>query len=188
MIESVAKPIAGWLCYRDLFTYAGLGEMGSTTAKTVNIRADINWASSVVIQALGRHTGMIRFQSVDTMSGPGSFGRLVMIAIAAIRAPINGANLSCTRFGRARMNAGQTPLETELAVDVIRTSQRAGLDRQNASVVLDELAGLINGQPPEPAQDIRECYDLVYHRPLPDYAAKYERIKEELSRLNLSFG
>ncbi len=85
------------------------------------------------------------------------------------------------------MNAGQTPLETELAVDVIRASQKAGFNRQNASTVLDKLAAMVNGQPPEPAQDIRQCYDLVYHRPLPDYAAKYERIKEELARLGLQF-
>ncbi len=185
MIESVAKPIAGWMCYRDQFGYAGVGDMRSTTRKTVELTADINWASSVVIQALGRHTGYITMQGIDTFSGPGSLGRLVMVAIAAIRAPINGANLSCTRYGRAMMNAGQTPLETELAVQVVRAGQKAGLDRRTANPVLDKLAAMVNGKPPEPAQDIREIYDLVHHQPLPAYAEKYERIKEELAKLGL---
>ncbi|MCL4535110.1 MAG: monomethylamine:corrinoid methyltransferase [Bacteroidetes bacterium] len=185
MIESVAKPIAGWMVYRDQFSYAGVGEIGSTTKKIVDINPLINWASSVVIQSLGRHTGMIRFQGVDTMSGPGSLGRLVMVAIAGIRAPINGANLCATRFGRARMNTGQTPLETELLVDVVRASQKAGLNRQNAGAVLNKLAAMLNGKPPEPAQDIREIYDLVHHRPLPDYAAKYTQMVEELARIEV---
>jgi methylamine---corrinoid protein Co-methyltransferase len=187
MIESVAKPIAGWMCYRDQLGYAGVGDARSTTRKVVSINPQVNWASSVVIQALGRHTGYIRMQGIDTDSGPGSFGRLVMTAIAAIRAPINGAHLSCTRYGRAPMNGGQTPLETEFAVEVIRAAQRAGLNRRNSGPILDALASMVNGKPPEPPQDIRQCYDLVHHRPLPDYEAKYHHIKEELGRLGLQF-
>jgi methylamine--corrinoid protein Co-methyltransferase len=187
MIESVAKPIAGWICYRDQLGYSGVGDARSTTRKLVDIGPQINWASSVVIQTLGRQTGYIRMQGIDTFSGPGSLGRLVMVAIAAIRAPLNGAHLSCTRYGRAPMNAGQTPLESEFAVEVIRASQRAGLHRGNAGSILDALAAMVNGKPAEPPQDIRQCYDLVRHKPSAEYAALYRQLKAELDKMGLPF-
>ena len=40
---------------------------------------------------------------------------------------------------------------------------------------------------PEPGLPIQECYDLVRHEPLPNYRQVYQRVKEELAALGLTF-
>jgi hypothetical protein len=64
---------------------------------------------------------------------------------------------------------------------------RTGLDRGSANELLGKLNTRLEGMVAEPTLHINECYDLVNHRPLPDYERKYLQIKEELARLGLNF-
>jgi hypothetical protein len=108
--------------------------------------------------------------------------------MGCIAAPINGANLNTSRHQRAKMNTGLTPLEPEWRYEVCLASIRSGLDRQTAPAVLEALASKLHGREVEPAQSITECYDLVHHRPLPDYEQIYLRVKADLTAMGVDFG
>lgn len=99
---------------------------------------------------------------------------------------MNGANLGIPRQRRARINASQDPLMAEWAFEVAKGAVDARLTRAQADAVLRKLYALIQGQPVERGvEHIRECYDLVNHRPSPDYLRIYLQLKEELARLGL---
>jgi hypothetical protein len=73
-------------------------------------------------------------------------------------------------------------------MEVADATLRAGLNRQTAGEVMRRLIPLLDGQAVEAPNNINECYDLVYHRPKPDYQAIYESVKEEFSQGGLNFG
>ncbi len=64
---------------------------------------------------------------------------------------------------------------------------RAGFDRGRASDVLSKLAEKLSACKPEPGYAIQECYDLLNHKPHPDFADAYKKVKDELSKLGLEF-
>jgi methylamine--corrinoid protein Co-methyltransferase len=190
IIESIVKALAGWICYRDDTSYAGVTHIGHTLDHTYNIDPIQLWAASVVFQALNRYTNTIAFGTnvPGGDSGPGTETRLLALAMGCIAAPINGANLNTSRHQRAKMNTGLTPLEPEWRYEVCLASVRSGLDRQSAPAVLEALADKLHGREVEPAQSITECYDLVHHRPLPDYEQIYLRVKADLTAMGVDFG
>ena len=51
-----------------------------------------------------------------------------------------------------------------------------------------KMADKMKGRAAEaPYHDIREFYDLVHHRPLPEFERIYLKVKEGLIRLGLDF-
>jgi len=85
------------------------------------------------------------------------------------------------------MNAGQTPVEAEFMVEVSDAVLKAGLDRSRASEMLVKLAEKLSTRQPRPGYTIQECYDLVNHRPSPEFQKIYMSVKEELSTMGLDF-
>jgi len=120
-------------------------------------------------------------------SGPGTESSLLEVAYRTIEATINGANLYAPRHSRARMNAGQTPLEGEFMVEVSDATLAAGLDRKRGGELLARLTQKLEGRQPEPGFTIQECYDLVNHRPSPEYGQIHKQVKEQLTELGLVF-
>ncbi len=190
IIEGIVKPIAGWMCYRDHTSYAGVSHVDHTLRTAFGVEPAQFWATSAVCQALNRYTNTICFggNAAGGDSGPGTATRLMALTIGCLPTPINGMNLLTSRHQRAKMNTGLTPLEPEWRYEVATASIRTGLTRQTAPAVLDGLAERLNGRPVEPAQSITDCYDLVHHRPLPEYQRIYEQVKEEVARLGVDFG
>ena len=186
IIEGIVKPITAMLVYRDNINYVGVEPLQGVSALSIPLQP-FNWARSVVCQALNRHTHTICMQWVIPTSGPGTENSLLEIAIRSIEAPINGSNLYAVRHSRARMNAGQTPLEAEWMQEVADATQRAGLTRETAVEVLWSLANRLESRQPESGYHISECYDLVHHKPSPEYEQLYKGTKEELGSLGLSF-
>ncbi|MCL5027037.1 MAG: monomethylamine:corrinoid methyltransferase [Chloroflexi bacterium] len=187
VVEGMVKPIVGFLAYRDRLSYAGVGTMARTTTRTINADPRVVWGSSVVCQALNRHTNVITFGAGGGggSSGPGTETHLVDCAMQAVVTPINGNNLTGARQGRARMNASQSPLEAEWKWEVAEATMRAGLTRDNAGEVLSRLAARIQGKPPEPGLYIPDIYDLVRHQPKPAYREIYLRVKEQVAAAGL---
>ncbi|MDP2953191.1 MAG: monomethylamine:corrinoid methyltransferase, partial [Chloroflexota bacterium] len=142
---------------------------------------------SVVDQALNKYTNVICLAWVIPTSGPGTENHLLEVAIRSIEATINGAGLYAPRHSRAAMNAGQTPLEAEFMVEVSDATLRAGLDRQRAGDILLKLTETLKGRQPEPGKPIQEIYDLVNHRPKPEFERVYREVKEQLVALGLEF-
>jgi hypothetical protein len=186
IIEGIAKPLAAMLVYRDYINYVGVEPLRGVSALDIPLQP-FNWARSVVCQALNNYTHTICMQWVIPTAGPGTETNLLEIAIRSVEAPINGCNLYAVRHSRAKMNAGQTPLEAEWMCEVADATQRAGLTRETANELLWTLAERLKGRSPEAGEPITECYDLVHHRPSPEYQRIYQQVKEEIASLGLRF-
>jgi len=187
IIEGIVKSLGGFLVYRDTLCNTGVGALASTTTRTMSLDAHHSWAGSVVFQALHRHTGTVCFGGGGNSAGPGTETHLWEMAFGAIRAPVNGANLYIPRQGRAQMNASQTPLDAEWVYEVAKATMNTGLDRGQVSELLGRVAAKVEGRQPEDPVHITECYDLVHHRPLPEYERIYLEVKEELASMGLAF-
>jgi methylamine--corrinoid protein Co-methyltransferase len=189
LIESIVQVLSGWINYRDIACWGGVRWASLTaSAKVIDVRIPEVWATSVWAQALHRHTNYILFRGAGGISGPGCESYLLEAASQAVILPINGLNVHISRQGRARMNASQSPLDAEWGYEVAAAVMRAGLTRESAGDLLLKIAEKMKGRPVEaPYHDIREFYDLVHHKPLPDYERAYLKVKEELASLGLNF-
>lgn len=186
IIEGICKPLMAMMCYHDWIHYTGVEHVQSLSAMKILLQP-YNWARSVVNQVLNTKTNTICMAWVIPTSGPGTETGLIENAIRSIEAPINGASLYAFRRSRAKMNAGQTPLEAEWMLEVADATQRAGLTRETATPILWQLAEKMKGRMPEEGYPIQECYDLVRHKPSPEYECIYLSVKEDLGTLGLEF-
>ena len=186
MIEGIVRPIIGYMCYGDTLHYTGVEHLGYVMGERIVLHP-MNWARSVVYQALNRNTNLIYMDWNITCSGLCTETALLENAIRSIEATVNGAALYEPRVSRARMNAGQTPLEPEFMIEVSDAALNAGLKRKDAGKVLQQIAAQLKGKDPEPGKTISECYDLVKHQPSQDYRAVYETVKKTLTNLGLEF-
>jgi hypothetical protein len=191
IIESIAKSIHGWICYRDTTCSAGVGSLSATIEKNFRITDEQFWGSSVVGQALTSNTNLILFglsMAGGGRSGPGTETHLVEGGINAIAATLNGGGLYIVRQSRARMNSAQTPLEAEWAMEVAEAVIRTGLKKNTATAVTRRLLDQLNGKPVEPPHSVMDCYDLVHHKPKPAYQDIYFKVKERFAQAGLNFG
>jgi methylamine--corrinoid protein Co-methyltransferase len=184
IVEGVAKPLTAMLCYRAYVNYTGVENVHTVSALTVPLQP-LNWARSVVNQALNRFSHIICMAWVIPTSGPGTETHLYEIALRTIEATLNGANLYAPRHSRALMNTGQTPLDGEFMVEISDAVIASGMDRNEANGILIKLAELLKERKPEPGIPIQECYDLVHHRPKPVLEKAYSTVKQSLSSLGL---
>lgn len=180
IIAGIVKTIGGWICYRDVLTNTGVWDIRVGTAKNTGVSPQKVWGCSVVLQTLNRKTNFICFGDTATPSGPGTEAHLIELGIIAIYSAINGANLYIPRKFRARMNAGQTPLEAEFMSEVADATVRAGINREEGNEIVKRLAKKLENREVENGpDDIRDCYDLVYHKPKNDYEQIYLKVKKE---------
>ncbi|MBN1401997.1 MAG: monomethylamine:corrinoid methyltransferase [Anaerolineae bacterium] len=185
LIEGVAKALAAMLVYGVQVNVVGVEGQPRPRASGSMLRPTA-WARSVVTQALNTHTDMICMALGFSASGAGTHSNLAEIALRAIEAHINGANLYVARHSRAQMNAGQTPLEARWLAAVADAARRARLNRAQAGAICARVAESLGE--PEPGQEIEACYDLMAAQPRPTYARIYAELKEELSGWGLDFG
>ena len=76
------------------------------------------------------------------------------------------------------VNARQTPLEAEWVYEVATATMKSGLGKGQVSELLRRVAAKADGRAPEDPVPISECYDLVHHRPSPDYERIYLEVEE----------
>ena len=186
IVEGVAKALTAMICYRVYVNYTGVENVRTVSALTIPLQP-FNWARSVVNQALNWYSNIICMAWIIPTSGPGTETHLIETSLRSIEAAINGANLYAPRHSRAQINAGQTPVEAELMIEVADATMKAGLDREGASEALGKLAEELKTREPEPGYTIQECYDLVNHKPKPDFKDAYMKVKDRLSKLGLDF-
>ncbi len=184
IIEGIAKPIAAMIAYRDYINYTGVEHIHMLNGRQI-LLPWVNWARSIVNQALNRFTHTICMRWIIPISGPGTVQNLLECAMQSIEAPINGMNLYAPRHCRTTPNHGQTPLEAEWMIEVSDAVIEQGFDRQGANELLEKIAKCLENEKPAEGYDITECYDLIHHRPLPDYQRVYENCKGELDNIGL---
>jgi methylamine---corrinoid protein Co-methyltransferase len=186
IVEGIAKPIAAMMAYRDYINYTGIEHIHMLNARQV-LLPGVNWARSIVNQALNRFTHTICMRWVIPTSGPGTVLNLLEVAMQSIEAPINGMNLYAPRQCRTATNRGQTPLEAEWMIAVSDAVIDQGVDRQGANALLARIAHRIQGEKPAEGYAISECYDLVRHKPLPVYADACREAGVELKNMGFEF-
>ncbi len=186
IVEGVAKALTAMICYRVYVNYTGVENVRTVSALTIPLQP-LNWARSVVNQALNRYSNIICMAWIIPTSGPGTETHLLETSLRSIEAALNGANLYAPRHSRAQMNAGQTPVEAELMIEVADATMKSGIDRGRASEILGKLAEELSTRKPETGHTIQECYDLVNHRPSPEFHNIYMKVKNDLSKLGLDF-
>lgn len=184
IIEGIAKPIAAMIAYRNYIHYTGVEHVHMLNGRQILVPG-VNWARSVVNQALNRFTHTICMRWVIPTSGSGTELNLLECAMHSIEAPINDMNLYAPRHCRTTTNHGQTPLEAEWAIEVSDAVIEQGLDRKAANDFLVKLAERFEGKQPQDGFSITECYDLIHHRPKPDYERTYLDVKKQLSDMGL---
>ena len=184
IVEGIAKPIACMIAYRDYIHYTGVEHIHMLNGRQILVPG-INWARSVVNQALNRFTHTICMRWVIPTSGPGTELNLLEVAMQSIEAPINGMNLYAPRHCRTTINHGQTPLEAEWMIEISDAVIDQGFDRQGASELLTKLAKRLENEKPAPGYDIAECYDLIHHKPMPNYEKAYLSVKSQLTEMGL---
>ena len=185
IIEGIAKPIAAMIAYRDYINYTGVEHVHMLNGRQILV-PHVNWARSVVNQALNRFTHTICMRWVIPTSGPGTDLCLWEGAMQSIEAPINGMNLYAPRHCRTTVNHGQTPLEAEWMIEVSDAVIEQGFDRQAGNELLGRIAARFENQKPAEGYDIGECYDLVHHQPKEPYREIYSSVKAELREMGLA--
>lgn len=185
IIEGIAKPIAAMIAYRDYIHYTGVEHIHMLNARQILVPG-VNWARSVVNQALNRFTHTICMRWVIPTSGPGTELNLLEVAMQSIEASINGMNLYAPRHCRTTVNHGQTPLEAEWMIEVSDASINQGLDRQSANAFLAKLSSKFEQETPQEGYDITECYDLIHHKPKLEYERVYISVKEQITKMGLN--
>jgi hypothetical protein len=180
IIEAIVKAMGGWLVYRTISCGTGVYSIQFSTSKKMKFEPEKLWADSIVFQALNTWTNTICLGDLGGQSGPGTETHLMEGGINAIRKAVNGANLWTPRQARARMNASMTPLESEFLIEVGDAIIKSGMTRKEANIIIKNLTDKIEGQDVEDGpNDIRECYDLVHHRPTEAYRQIYQKVKNQ---------
>jgi len=185
IVEGIAKPIAAMIAYRDYINYTGVEHIHMLNGRQI-LAPGVNWARSVVNQALNRFTHTICMRWIIPTSGSGTEANLLEIAMQSIEAPINGMNLYAPRHCRTTMNHGQTPLEAEWMIEVSDSVIGQGIDRKTANDILLKIAKTFEGEKPQTGFDITECYDLIHHNPKPEYQRTYTDVKERLKNIGVN--
>jgi len=186
IIEGVAKALTAMICYRVYVNCTGVEHIRTAKGSATHPQP-LSWARSVVNQALNRHSNIICMAWIASSSGPGTELNLLETAARAIEAVANGANLYAPRHLTPRMNAGQTPVQPELMIEVADAVIRAGMGRDGAAETLGSLARQLEGRDTERGYTIQECYDLVNHKPNSDFLQIYLKVKDYLHTLGLDF-
>ena len=186
IIEGIAKPIAAMIAYRDYINYTGVEHIHMLNGRKI-LLPWVNWARSIVNQALNRYSHTICMRWVIPTSGSGTELNLLEVAMQSIEAPINGMNLYAPRHCRTTANHGQTPFEAEWMIQVSDAVIDQGFDRKSANDLLEKIAKRLENEQPADGYAITDCYDLIHHRPLPLYQKAYENVKKSLSDMGLKF-
>jgi len=189
LIEALVEVLTGWIVYRDMACWGSVRAVAAyASAKEIPVMSAEVWATSVYSQALNRNTNYILFIGAGSLSGPGCETQLLEVAYKAVTIPINGANVHITRQGRARMNASISPLDAEWAFEVATAVMNNNLDRHSAGELVRKIGELLKGRAREaPYHSINEFYDMVRNKPLPAFEKAYLDVKEQISRLGLTF-
>jgi methylamine--corrinoid protein Co-methyltransferase len=185
VVEAIAKCIAAWMVYRDLLHNVGVSRLalGRDVAGTPCVLQ-----TSTVHEALCRNTNLIVFGGVGTGGvGPGSEMCLREKALSAFVSTITGSNIYIPRAYRPNLNEGQTPLEVEFMVEVSDATLKSGIRRKEAGQILKKMCWRYIGKPIPPSRSIRECYDLIRHRPSGEYEEIYKLVKSDLAGMGLRF-
>ena len=147
MLETIAKHLVGWICYRDHFSY---GPNVQTQAELLagrspQLRVQVaalppNWVTYVIARAIQRNTRLIVFGSgvhgEPGAGGAGSVTSLLALARNTIATTILGSNVS----------GGYTPYHGEWLVQVADATVKARLTGDEIPDLMARIDGVIRAK------------------------------------------
>jgi len=181
IIETIAKALAAWICYRDQMQYtvhiAGPGgllprwEMAMEKGGAEARRGAGIWPIYVANRALAENTNIIRFGAFERSPGVGGIGSetsLLYIAGDAMASTVLGCNLPCI--------AGNSPAPyfVEFRARVSDATVRAGIGRKDVGGILKGIDKAIGERVRGPVADYGDRRMLAYK----DFQKFFEPIKE----------
>ena len=184
IVEGIAKPIAAMIAYRDTLHYTGVEHIHMLNGRQI-LMPWVNWARSVVNQALNRCANTICMRWVIPTSGSATVLNLLEIAMQCAEAVVNGMNLYAPRHCRTTTNNGQTPFEAEWMIEVSDRIVELGWDRNAVNGFLAKLAKAFEGKTPQTGYGITDCYDLIRHKPKPVYEEAIQLARKQLTEMGL---
>jgi len=145
------------------------------------------WCQAMVGQALARNTKIVALNDIYVVSGPGTKELLYECAADAIVGTVCGFNMQGAGTTGGFKTDHTTGLEARFIAEVSRAA--LGLKRQDASELARELLShyqdtLLN---PDRGRPFPEVYDVETVQPKEEWLDIYYTVKEDLSRLGLSF-
>lgn len=140
MLETIAKHLVGWICYRDQFSYGPVvySQAELVHGRNVNLRVDVeqlppNWATYVIARAIQRHSNLVVFgagiRGASGTGGPMSVSHLLAAARNVIATTVLGSNIS----------GGSTPYHGEWLIQVSDATVNANITRHEIPTLLRQL-------------------------------------------------
>ena len=193
IVETIVKVLSGWIIYHNQISETGVYDFRHVTGKA---RVLHSFEDSIAHQALCRNTNAIRTAAINCVFELGSEMYLWEIAAQAIKNTLNGANFTTlnTKSGlRAKVgkipgiDAMQTPLDVEFAIEVSDAVLNSGIKREDGAEIVQKIEEKLANKQWGEYKTIRECYDLVKHKSSQEYENKYYKVKKDLIDLGLEF-
>ena len=151
-----------------------------------NCGRDGVWANSVAIQAVSRNTRFMRNKIVNETAGPCTEMFLYEAAVGLMNHCVSGASKTTQpRSAGGKFKDHLTPLEAWWCGEVFKSC--AGMTRKQANEIAKRIIPKYEAQlaAPPKGKSVRECFNLDTMEPSPEYAAIYDRVKNELIDLGM---
>jgi hypothetical protein len=154
-----------------------------------NTSSPMLWLVSVYSQAIARNTHLLNECVSMAAAGPATKMLFYELAAHAVAATVSGANLVAAGIARDKYPERVATLEIQTASEVGHVVARMGMDRKEANRLVRALLARYEKQIPQAplGSKFSELYDLERVTPLPEYAALYAEVREELSGLGLNY-
>lgn len=173
MVETIAKGVAAWMCYRDHFQYGPYvfshDELVSGSGHSFRVKATgppPNWVSYVIARAWQRNTNLIMFGSglhgERGAGGEGSETNLLAEAQDTMASTVMGSNVG----------GGFTPYHAEWAVQVSDATVKARIRREEVKGLWEKLNTIIREKRPE--EKVPEGYAFVGDRRMTVYRGDFD--------------
>jgi methylamine--corrinoid protein Co-methyltransferase len=144
MLETIAKHLVGWICYRDHFSY---GPNVQTQAELLSGRNPLlrvkkedlppNWVTYVIARAIQRNTNLIvfgaGFRGEPGVGGSGSVTSLLSLARNIVATTVLGSNVS----------GGFTPYHGEWLVQVSDATVKARVKGEEVKEIMERIDNVI---------------------------------------------
>lgn len=147
------------------------------------------WCLSVSNQAITRNTNMVYHSIANQVAGPGTEMLLHESLVCMVNMAVTGvSNVVGTRSAGGRLTDYLTPLEHQFAGEVFKAA--AGMSREQGNEIAkkfipkyqDQLVDKPDGRP------FQELYNLETMKPIAEWQAMYDKVKQEAIDAGLPLG
>jgi methylamine--corrinoid protein Co-methyltransferase len=182
MLETIAKHLVGWICYRDHFSYGPnvqtqaellSGRSPHLRVKTVDLPP--NWVTYVIARAIQRNTNLIvfgaGFHGEPGIGGSGSVTSLLSLARNIVSTTVLGSNIG----------GGFTPYHGEWLVQVSDATVKARIKGEEVKGFMERIDNVIREKRREETTTTHRAF--VGDRRMTAYSMDFDEYMKPLTTL-----